>query len=114
MCREELLVPGQRGRVGLFREPCGGRRGQGPEKVEEPRKRAEAEEANSRLHTAPAGVGLDRRRHDLGDERLVPLEGLVQEVGHKPGVTHGRPELTQSSQRRLPLNGGPEEPQAPR
>ena len=59
--------------------------------MEEAGERAEAEEANSRLHTAPAAVGLDRRGDDLAEEGLVPREGLVQEVRHKPGVAHGRP-----------------------
>jgi len=91
VCSQELLVAGQRSRVGFLRQPKGVPRGESPEEVEEARERAEAEEANSRLHPAPAAVGLDRHRHDLADELLVPREGLVQELGHKPGVPHGRP-----------------------
>ena len=75
---------------------------------------AGAEECDSCLHAAPTAVGLRRRRNHLAHEEPVPLEGLVQEVSHQPGVPHHTTKLPQNGERRFPFSWSPEDPQAPR
>ena len=83
----------------FFVKSC--RRGQRPEKVQEPRKTAKVEEPHASLRPAPARVRFKSGPHDLAQEGLVSEERLIKKLLDHPRVADRSAELAQSGKGHL-------------